>query len=188
MGWDLLQRDEDGSFSGYGPDVNLHDLLRIPNRDRIFAVYEALTRGDSQAIVCQLTGYDPWFVNQIAEIVEHEHSLHDLDIEYGHARPSDSDSAIAIWHGLSTHHGHLAGTASLAQSTVSRKSPSANSACRTACCQRIIRWIHARPSSKLIRPIFTVHTRVIARRCRPERKKDYHSGWWSQSHRPGHRV
>ena len=76
-----LERDENGAFSGYAADVGLHDLLRIPNRDRLFAVYEALARGDSQATVCQLTGYDPWFVYQIAEIVELERSLDHLDID-----------------------------------------------------------------------------------------------------------
>ncbi len=54
------------------PERHLHDLLRIPNRDRLFAVYEALLRGDSQATICQLTGYDPWFVAQIGEIVDFE--------------------------------------------------------------------------------------------------------------------
>ncbi len=47
-----LERDEDGHYKGYGPTVELHDLLREPNRDRLFAVYEALARGDSQALVC----------------------------------------------------------------------------------------------------------------------------------------
>ena len=90
-----VERDENGSFSGYGPDVSLHDLLRIPNRDRLFAVYEALARGDSQALICQLTGYDPWFVNQISEIVEHERSFGD-STSTPCARPSAWASATAI--------------------------------------------------------------------------------------------
>ncbi len=76
-----VERSEDGSFTGYDASVNLHDLLRIPNRDRIFAVYESLAAGDSQATVCQLTGYDPWFVDQIGEIVAEEKSLERLDHE-----------------------------------------------------------------------------------------------------------
>ena len=74
-----LERDEEGNFRGYDANVALSDLLRIPNRDRLFAVYEALHRGDDQATVCQLTGYDPWFVAQIGEIVQFERGLTDLD-------------------------------------------------------------------------------------------------------------
>src|SRR5262249_26287705 len=71
--------DADGSFKGYDVNVTLHDLLRIPNRDRLFAVYEALKRGDSQATICQLTHFDPWFVSQIGEIIEFENNLTRLD-------------------------------------------------------------------------------------------------------------
>ena len=92
-----VERGENGVFSGYAADISLHDLLRIPNRDRLFAVYEALARGDSQATVCQLTGYDPWFVNQIAEIVEMERTFDHLDVEsLKHAkRMGFSDSQLA---------------------------------------------------------------------------------------------
>ena len=62
-----LERDAGRQLSrAMTPTTGLHDLLRIPNRDRLFAVYEALLQGDSQATVCQLTGYDPWFVAQMA--------------------------------------------------------------------------------------------------------------------------
>ncbi|MCC9079025.1 carbamoyl-phosphate synthase large subunit [Litorilinea aerophila] len=74
-----MERDENGHFRGYDEKIELHDLLRIPNRDRLFAVYEALKRGDSPATVCQLTGYDPWFVAQMAEIIQFEQSLERLD-------------------------------------------------------------------------------------------------------------
>ncbi len=80
-GLGLMVRDENGHFRGYEPGVSLHDLLRVPNRDRLFAVYEALMRGDSPATVCQLTAYDPWFVTQMAEIVEMERSIRTLDAE-----------------------------------------------------------------------------------------------------------
>src|SRR5690606_9859249 len=52
-----MERDADGNFRGYDADTDLHDLLRVPNRDRLFAVYEALLRGDDPATICQLTGY-----------------------------------------------------------------------------------------------------------------------------------
>ena len=74
-----MERDEDGHYKGYEPTVELHDLLREPNRDRLFAVYEALARGDSQALVCQLTGYDPWFVAQMGEIIAFEQGLDHLN-------------------------------------------------------------------------------------------------------------
>ena len=74
-----LERDMAGNIKGYPAATELHDLLRIPNRDRLFAVYEALRRGDSQALVCQLTGYDPWFVAQIGEIITFEATFTKLD-------------------------------------------------------------------------------------------------------------
>ncbi len=79
-GLGVLERDAYyGGYKGYDPGVTLHDLLRIPNRDRLFAVYEALLRGESQATIAQLTGYDPWFVAQIGEIAAFEQSLTTLD-------------------------------------------------------------------------------------------------------------
>ena len=74
-GLGLVERDADGHFKGYDADVALHDLLRVPNRDRLFAVYEALLRGDSQATVSQLSGFDPWFAAQIGEIAAMEQQL-----------------------------------------------------------------------------------------------------------------
>ncbi len=47
-GLGLMVRDENGHFRGYEPGVSLHDLLRVPNRDRLFAVYEALMRGTAR--------------------------------------------------------------------------------------------------------------------------------------------
>jgi carbamoyl-phosphate synthase large subunit len=80
-GFGPVERDVDGHFKGYDPGMTLHDLLRIPNRDRLFAVYEALKAGDTITTVCQLTRFDPWFVTQIHEIVEFERTLTRLDAE-----------------------------------------------------------------------------------------------------------
>ncbi len=74
-----LERDDQGHFKGYSPTTELHDLLRLPNRDRLFATYEALKQGDSVATVCQLTLYDPWFVTQMKQIVDFEKSIERLD-------------------------------------------------------------------------------------------------------------
>jgi carbamoyl-phosphate synthase large subunit len=57
----------------------VHDLLRIPNRDRLFAAYEALASGDSEATVCRITGFDPWFVAQMGEIVDFAQRVVGLD-------------------------------------------------------------------------------------------------------------
>ena len=78
-GFGGLQRNADGTFKGYAPDITLHDLLRLPNRDRLFAVYDALKQGDDVATIAQLTGYDPWFVHQLWEIVDFEKHIKTLD-------------------------------------------------------------------------------------------------------------
>jgi carbamoyl-phosphate synthase large subunit len=78
-GLGVMARDAEDGYKGYDAGVTLHDLLRVPNRDRLFAVYEALLRGESQATIAQLTGYDPWFVAQMAEIAAFEQSLATLD-------------------------------------------------------------------------------------------------------------
>jgi len=76
-----VERDKEGNFKGYDAHTELHDLLRIPNRDRLFATYEALLRGDDVTTICQLTRFDPWFVTQMAEIADFERSLTTLDAE-----------------------------------------------------------------------------------------------------------
>ncbi len=74
-----LERDGTGQIKGYPANTELHDLLRIPNRDRLFATYESLKRGDSTATICQITGFDPWFVAQIQQITDFEKSLEGFD-------------------------------------------------------------------------------------------------------------
>ena len=74
-----------------------------PTARRLDAVDEALTRGWSVERVAQLTGYDPWFVDQLLQLVErrrelrgHEH-LQALPDELLRAAKRDgfSDAAIA---------------------------------------------------------------------------------------------
>jgi len=76
-----VERDKEGNFKGYEANTELSDLLRIPNRDRLFATYEALLRGDDITSVCQLTRFDPWFVEQMAEIATFERNLTALDAD-----------------------------------------------------------------------------------------------------------
>ncbi|RIK36828.1 MAG: carbamoyl phosphate synthase large subunit [Chloroflexi bacterium] len=96
-GFGPVERDAEGHFKGYDAGTTLHDLLRIPNRDRLFAVYEALKQGDSPTTICQLTHFDPWFVAQIAEIVEFERTLSCLDAGTLHQakRMGFSDAQLA---------------------------------------------------------------------------------------------
>ena len=67
--------------AGLGPrghhlsDHALADELRSPGPERIFHLAEALRRGWSQGHVHSLTSIDPWFIDQIAELLEVEAAL-----------------------------------------------------------------------------------------------------------------
>ena len=80
-----LPRDNDGQLKGYAPGTSATDLLRVPNRDRLFAMFERLLQaerecpvpsepsaddrqaGDAALRECSEI-YDPWFVAQMQEI------------------------------------------------------------------------------------------------------------------------
>ena len=80
-----LPRDNDGHLKGYAPGTSATDLLRVPNRDRLFAMFERLLQaerecpvpsepsaddrqaGDAALRECSEI-YDPWFVAQMQEI------------------------------------------------------------------------------------------------------------------------
>jgi carbamoyl-phosphate synthase large subunit len=51
-------------------DAALGEMLRRATPERVFAAAEALRRGWAQSDVAGATAYDPWFVDQIAQIVE----------------------------------------------------------------------------------------------------------------------
>src|SRR5206468_527257 len=55
----------------------LRGALRQPTPERIFQVKRALERGLSPAEVHDLTGIDPWFLNQMLELVEAEREYAD---------------------------------------------------------------------------------------------------------------
>jgi carbamoyl-phosphate synthase large subunit len=88
-----LRSLEDGSV-GFGagepievPDAELEQLLIRPTSQRLRAVDEALTRGWSIERIHELAAYDPWFLDQLLQLVErrrqvraHEH-LHALPAE-----------------------------------------------------------------------------------------------------------
>ncbi len=62
-------------LEGMAEEERLRYLLSTPTRDRIFAVHDALAAGWSHEEICRLTAFDPWFVAQMAQIVEHEREL-----------------------------------------------------------------------------------------------------------------
>jgi carbamoyl-phosphate synthase large subunit len=76
-----LRSLEDGTIGfGAAPSIDvdeaeLEGLLSRPTADRLHAVDEALTRGWSVERVSELTGYDPWFVDQLLQLVERRREL-----------------------------------------------------------------------------------------------------------------
>jgi carbamoyl-phosphate synthase large subunit len=52
----------------------IEDLDR-PSRERLLQVFSCLHRGVSEAEIVEATGYDPWFVDQLAQIVEMEQTV-----------------------------------------------------------------------------------------------------------------
>ena len=74
-GWGPLEQERHETLS----DEELTEILRIPNRDRVFGVYSALSRGWPVKQISELTRYDPWFVDQMAQIHAFMTSLVELD-------------------------------------------------------------------------------------------------------------
>jgi carbamoyl-phosphate synthase large subunit len=76
-----LRSLEDGTL-GFGafasldvPDDELRGRLARPTADRLRAVDEALTRGWSVETISELTGYDPWFADQLLQLIERRRQL-----------------------------------------------------------------------------------------------------------------
>ncbi|MDA0803774.1 MAG: carbamoyl-phosphate synthase large subunit [Planctomycetota bacterium] len=57
------------------PDETLRRKLGVPSQGRLYFVRYALKLGWAHADVAKTTGYDPWFVDQIAQLVEFEDEL-----------------------------------------------------------------------------------------------------------------
>ncbi|KAH7440426.1 hypothetical protein KP509_04G106800 [Ceratopteris richardii] len=82
--------------------------LRVPNPDRMYAIYAVLKRGMTQKEVHELTFIDPWFIAQLGELIEVEEflgmtSLTDLTKEdlYELKRRGFSDKQIGYATGTS---------------------------------------------------------------------------------------
>jgi carbamoyl-phosphate synthase large subunit len=76
-----LRSLEDGRV-GFGaaapidvPDAELETLLRRPTVQRLDQIDEALTRGWSIERIHELTGVDPWFLDQLLQLVERRKEL-----------------------------------------------------------------------------------------------------------------
>ncbi|MPM93799.1 Carbamoyl-phosphate synthase large chain [bioreactor metagenome] len=68
---------ETGQFAleyGYGrlSDYDVEERLYAANNERMFAIAEALRRGIPQALICNITKIDPWFITKLANIVAEE--------------------------------------------------------------------------------------------------------------------
>ncbi len=59
----------------------LEEMVARPTPDRIFAVAESLRRGSSVDAVAELSGYDPWFVEQMHEIIEMRRDIENGSID-----------------------------------------------------------------------------------------------------------
>ncbi|MCD6289646.1 MAG: carbamoyl-phosphate synthase large subunit, partial [Anaerolineae bacterium] len=59
----------------------IRDLLATPTRDRLLALHDALVAGWSHDEVCRLTGFDPWFVMQMAQLVAFEQEIAQYTVE-----------------------------------------------------------------------------------------------------------
>jgi carbamoyl-phosphate synthase large subunit len=57
------------------PDKKIQKRLSEPNASRIFYVKYALQKGYSTEEICRITGIDPWFVENIRDIVELEKEI-----------------------------------------------------------------------------------------------------------------
>ena len=84
------------------PDEDLRGAVETPTPSRVFAVAEALERGWDVDEVAALSGYDAWFVDQMAGIVEMREELRtavgDLAVLRAAKRSGFSDRQIAhLW-------------------------------------------------------------------------------------------
>ena len=85
--------------------ARLNEKLSIPGPDRIHWIFTALERGCTVEEICGLTKIDPWFIRQIAGIIELEKQLAGVTLEtvtpallYEAKREGESDERLAqIW-------------------------------------------------------------------------------------------
>lgn len=57
------------------PDEKLQRKLSVPSQGRLYYIRYAMKQGMSAQRICELTNIDPWFIDQIAQLVEFEDVL-----------------------------------------------------------------------------------------------------------------
>ncbi len=72
----------DEKLIGNDPDTlqKLEQELRVPGADRLWYLADAVRRGWDQDSLQRITRIDPWFLEQIFEIIQTEESLHGLSL------------------------------------------------------------------------------------------------------------
>ncbi|HEX7050340.1 MAG TPA: carbamoyl-phosphate synthase large subunit, partial [Longimicrobiales bacterium] len=70
-GWDVGERPADDGLADDSPET-LRAALRRPTAERCFQLKRALAGGFTISEVHELTGIDPWFLGQLAELIEAE--------------------------------------------------------------------------------------------------------------------
>src|SRR6185312_9223703 len=85
-----------------GGDCDEETLLQrvaTPNSSRLYHVMSALTRGVSVERIAEVSRIDPWFLNQMKEIADHEKTLAGAVLDAGTLREAKrlgfSDAQIA---------------------------------------------------------------------------------------------
>ena len=100
-----LRSLETGRF-GFGADGkklkveskdHLLSKLAIPNAERIFYLKEAFKEGMTVQEIYDITGIDPWFLNQLETICKHEETIQSTkdDIDFKSKKYGFSDRQIA---------------------------------------------------------------------------------------------
>ncbi len=85
-GWTVgASPEDDGLTSDDAEELRL--ALRVPTAERVFQIKRALRGGMSVEAVADLTRIDPWFLSQLAELLEAEDRFRALpDVDAGHVR------------------------------------------------------------------------------------------------------
>jgi carbamoyl-phosphate synthase large subunit len=138
---------------------NLRQELRQPGPERILFVGDAFRHGFELSEVAALSGIDPWFLAQIADLVEEEKTL----------KAPDSQASIRPVCGASSERDFRM---RVSPSSLGRKKLlSVNAASGKACVRSINESIPARQNSRRQRRTFIPRTRRSARRSRPNVRK-----------------
>lgn len=66
----MLETGQDGLLSNHVDDTKL-----LPTSQRLFAIAQRFSKGESVENVYKETGIDPWFLHQVREVAEFENSL-----------------------------------------------------------------------------------------------------------------